>query len=272
VLEHLDSMVQDLGVDHIVTCVYAVFDSTDQTLTFANAGHLPPLLVVPGQPARRLAGPASPPLGTGVFGIEAQMVRLQPDAIVTFYTDGLVERRGRDLDVGIDAVARELERLRDIPLDELPARLVDAGMPEGPDDDVALLLARVNARPFTAGITHRFRTGELAASSARRLVEENLEAWGAGSAEVQYVVLMASERVTNALVPGRSPIDLLLRSNGTQIILEVQDRGAYRPRRMSPSEDDERGRGLHIVAQLADQWGSRSTANGKSVWATRSLG
>jgi PAS domain S-box-containing protein len=272
VLEHLDSMVQDLGVDQIVTCVYAVFDSTDQTLTLANAGHLPPLLVVPGEPARRLAGRVSPPLGTGVFGIEAQTVRLQPDAIVTFYTDGLVERRGRDLDVGIDAVAHELERLRDVPLADIPAQLVAAGMPEGPDDDVALLLARVNTQPFAAGITHRFRTGELAASSARRLVEENLQAWGVGTEVMHDVVLMASELVTNAMVHGRSPIDLLLRSNGSQIILEVQDRGAYRPRRIHPTSDDERGRGLHIVAQLADQWGSRSTANGKSVWATRSLG
>ncbi|MGN6611944.1 MAG: SpoIIE family protein phosphatase [Angustibacter sp.] len=271
VLEHLDSMVQDLGADHIVTCVYAVFDSTDQTLTLANAGHLPPLLVVPGEPSRRLGGSVAPPLGTGVFGIEAQTVRLQPEAMVTFYTDGLVERRGRDLDVGIDAVARELERLRDIPLGQLPERLVQAGMPEGPDDDVALLIARVNAQPFAAGITHRFRTGELAASSARRLVEEHLDSWGVDSEIVHDVVLMASELVTNAMVHGRSPIDLLLRSNGTQIILEVQDRGAYRPRRVSPSEDDERGRGLHIVAELSDQWGSRSTSNGKSVWATRSL-
>ena len=271
VLEHLDSMVQDLGLDHIVTCVYAVFDSTDQTLTLANAGHLPPLLLTPGEPVRRLGGSSAPPLGTGVFGVEVQTVKLQPDAVVTFYTDGLVEKRGRDLDEGIDAVADELERLSHVPLDDIPERLVAAGMPEGPDDDVALLVARVNTQPFAAGVTHRFRTGELAASSARRIVEDNLTEWGAGEEVVSDVVLMASELVTNAMMHGRSPIDLLLRSNGSQIILEVQDRGAYRPRRLQPSDDDERGRGLHIVAQLADQWGSRSTTNGKSVWATRSL-
>jgi signal transduction histidine kinase/DNA-binding response OmpR family regulator/serine phosphatase RsbU (regulator of sigma subunit)/anti-sigma regulatory factor (Ser/Thr protein kinase) len=271
VLEHLDSMVQDLGDDQIVTCVYAVFDSTDQTLVIANAGHLPPLLVVPGEPARRLAGSSSPPLGTGVFGGEAQLVKLRPGSIVTFYTDGLVERRGRDLDVGIDAVARALERVAGLDLAEVPERLVEAGMPEGPDDDVALLLARVNSQPFAAALTHRFRTGELAASSARRLVESNLQSWGVHPDVTHDVVLMASELVTNAMMHGRSPIDLLLRSNGTQIVLEVQDRGAYRPRRKRPNDDDERGRGLNIVAQLADQWGSRSTANGKSVWATRSL-
>ena len=51
VLEYLDGMVQDLASDQIVTCVYAVFDSTDQTLRFANAGHLPPLLATPGAEA-----------------------------------------------------------------------------------------------------------------------------------------------------------------------------------------------------------------------------
>ena len=61
VLELLDGVVRDLGEDQLVTCLYAVYDPGDRTLTFANAGHLPPLLVTgfAGAAARRLHGAAA---------------------------------------------------------------------------------------------------------------------------------------------------------------------------------------------------------------------
>ena len=52
-LESLDGLVRDIGEDQIVTCIYAVFDPADRVLRFANAGHLPPIVVDPG---RRAAG------------------------------------------------------------------------------------------------------------------------------------------------------------------------------------------------------------------------
>jgi PAS domain-containing protein len=62
VLEYLDGAVRELGPEQIVTCVYAVYDPLERSLTFTNAGHLPPLLTVPGEPARRLGDAAGPPL------------------------------------------------------------------------------------------------------------------------------------------------------------------------------------------------------------------
>jgi anti-sigma regulatory factor (Ser/Thr protein kinase) len=88
---------------------------------------------------------------------------------------------------------------------------------------------------------------------------------------VEEVVLMASELVTNAYVHGRPPIDLRLRRTGSEVVLEVQDRAAYRPRRRRAENDDEHGRGLAIVSVLADRWGSRATGTGKSVWFSRVL-
>jgi PAS domain S-box-containing protein len=114
VLESLDGMVRDLGDDQIVTCVYAVFDPDDRTLTYANAGHLPPLLTADGQ-TRQLADGQAPPLGVAFGSPDESRVDMPPGSTVTLYTDGLVERRGRDIDLRIDALADELSKVRGRP-------------------------------------------------------------------------------------------------------------------------------------------------------------
>jgi hypothetical protein len=73
------------------------------------------------------------------------------------------------------------------------------------------------------------------------------------------------------LLHGRPPIDLRLRRTRHEIIMEIQDRAAYRPHRRRAADDDEHGRGLQIVEALADRWGSRATGSGKSVWLSRQL-
>ncbi|WP_148573271.1 SpoIIE family protein phosphatase [Nocardioides caldifontis] len=269
-LEYLDGIVQDMGGDQIVTCFYAVFDSTDQTLRYANAGHLPALLVNPDEPPVRLAA-AGPPLGAGYFGMRTESVRLHRGSTVALYTDGLVERRTRDIDVGIDALATQLQRHSSSTLDGLPEQLVASLLPEGHEDDIAILIARVDAEPFEAAVSHRLAGGERAVAEARRMVLTHLQAWRVAEEICDEVVLMASELVTNALMHGRAPIDLRLRRTGSEIVFEVQDRAVYRPRRRRAADDDEHGRGLHIVSVLADRWGSRATGSGKSVWFSKSL-
>jgi signal transduction histidine kinase/serine phosphatase RsbU (regulator of sigma subunit)/DNA-binding response OmpR family regulator len=267
VLEYLDAMVQDLQGDQIVTCVYAVFDSTDQTLQYANAGHLPLLLTRPGAETVKL-GAAGPPLGTGFFGQATEKIDLSPGCTVAFYTDGLVERRDRDIDAGIEALAEQMQMLDASELEAMPETLVGALLPDGPDDDIAILVARVNQEPFAAAVHHRLGLDEPAVSNARRVVTDNLRSWGVPEETIDEVVLMASELVTNAFLHGRPPIDLRLRSSGSEITFEVQDRAPYRPRRRRAQDDDENGRGLQIVSILADRWGSRATGTGKSVWCT----
>jgi serine phosphatase RsbU (regulator of sigma subunit)/anti-sigma regulatory factor (Ser/Thr protein kinase) len=267
ILEYLDGIVQDMDGDQIVTCLYAVFDSTDQTLSYANAGHLPLLLTRPGAGIEKLED-AGPPLGAGFFGQSNDKVQLSPGCTVAFYTDGLVERRERDIDAGIEALAEQLEMLSTSDLPDLPETLVGALLPDGPDDDIAILVARVNQEPFAAAVHHRLGMDEPAVSNARRVVTENLRSWGVPAETIDEVVLMASELVTNAFLHGRPPIELRLRSSGSEITFEVQDRAPYRPRRRRAENDDENGRGLQIVSILADRWGSRATGTGKSVWCS----
>ncbi len=270
VLEYLDGIVQDLPGDQIVTCVYAIFDSTDQSLHYANAGHLPPLHLSTDGGCKRLET-AGPPLGAGYYGMAGEHVHLDLGSTVAFYTDGLVERRDRDLDVGIEALEEVLGSHVSSPLQQLPELVVGSLLPDGPDDDIAILVTRVNAERFESAATHLITGDVPAVAEARRVVAQHLDEWEIPGELVEEVVLMTSELVTNAFVHGRPPIELRLRRTRTELIVEVQDRAAYRPRRRRAEDDDESGRGLQIVSVLADRWGSRATGRGKSVWFSVAL-
>ncbi len=266
VLENLDVAVRELGEDQIVTCVYAVYDPSDRSLTYANAGHLPPLLCEPGRPTRPLVASSYPPLGVGLPAMREETVELPPDSLIALYTDGLVEHRDHDLDAGIESLRAQLDA-RDAPLEELPAQLVEALLPDGPDDDVAVLLARIDQRSSEERSVAIDVPADLAAiTDVRARVAQALEAWGATRTVVDDVVLIVSELVTNALLHGRPPVLLRLRNSPVHLVLEVEDSATYLPRRMRPTPDDEHGRGLQLAALLTRRWGTRPTRHGKVVW------
>jgi anti-sigma regulatory factor (Ser/Thr protein kinase)/PAS domain-containing protein len=271
VLELLDGAVRDLGNDNIVTCVYAVYDPGERTLSYANAGHLPPLLRLPGQPAVRLTDGAGPPLGVGPLTLEEQQIRLPEGAVLALYTDGLVEHRDSDLDAGIDALADLLARTRSIDA-AVSGALVDALLPGGPDDDVAVLLAQVLDDPRHARYAaQKVPAQEEAVHAAREFVTSQLTDWRVPGQVVENAVLLVSELVTNALLHGRPPIELRLRSTAEHLFLEVRDHATYLPRRLRATPEDEHGRGLQLVALLADRWGTRPVPEGKAVWCVFSV-
>lgn len=145
VLTALDRVMDDLGGSTLVTVVVATVDDDRGavTLRWSNAGHPAPVVVRSDGTAELLA--RSPQL---LLGVDPACVRtdhelaLRPGDTVVFYTDGLVERRGADLDEGTDwLVGRLRERGRE-PLDELCDGLLD-DLGGRADDDVALLAVRV---------------------------------------------------------------------------------------------------------------------------------
>ena len=266
VLEFLDGVVRDLGGDHIVTCLYAVYGPGERSLAFANAGHLPPLLVEPGQLPQRLGQSAAPPLGTGLMSLVEQRVDLVPGSLLVLYTDGLVEHRGTDIDVGIESLSAALETI-DESLEQLPSALVAALLPDEPDDDIAVLVARVLSSVVEARSARQaIRDEQQAVAEARHFVADTLREWAIGEPLVDDVVLLVSELVTNALIHGRGPVELRIRMSGESLILEVRDTASYLPRRLRPTVDDEHGRGLQLVSMLAERWGTRPTRDGKAVW------
>ncbi|HEU4676842.1 MAG TPA: ATP-binding SpoIIE family protein phosphatase, partial [Motilibacteraceae bacterium] len=284
----LDPLVRDLGEEHIVTCVYAVYDPGTRRLALANAGHLPPVLHVPDAPPRRIEGGAGAPLGSGSPPVDEVEVELPVGSVLALCTDGLVESRHRDLDEGLAVLERELDEVlgevREDParLAEVPRQVVARLLPGGANDDVALLLARVGEQAAHS------RTLQLEVPADERMVQEvrrrlldALEQWGARSVDgpagvpqgtVDDVELLASELVTNAVLHGRPPVTVHLRLDpGHHLVLEVADHAFHLPRRMQAGSDDEHGRGLELVTLLADRWGVRPTPRGKVVWASFDL-
>jgi anti-sigma regulatory factor (Ser/Thr protein kinase) len=104
-------------------------------------------------------------------------------------------------------------------------------------------------------------------SLARRHVEQFVADQGLDGATAT-ISIIASELVTNAVIHGAEPVELTLRSDKGDVTIEVAD-GDERIDNIRPRAGHQSGgRGLHIVASLADRWGIRASHTGKTVWAT----
>ena len=145
VLAGLDRYASRHGVGEMATVVHAQIDLRDGRMRYACAGHLPPVLVEPGRPPLYLQEGRSLPLGVQPAGrVRAEAVaELVPGAVLVLYTDGLVERSDRPLDVGMDGLLSSIEQVRDLPLGELTegvtSRLVER---DASSDDVCVVAVR----------------------------------------------------------------------------------------------------------------------------------
>ena len=141
VLGRVDEAIDGLALGVTATAVLGRL-TPDGLLRWCNAGHPPPMLVQ-GSAVVELGGPEADLL----LGVDARTGRceealtLQPGATVVFYTDGLVERRGRHLQEGLDLLRGHLGELGGLPLGELCDELLGRMRP-GADDDIALLAVR----------------------------------------------------------------------------------------------------------------------------------
>jgi serine phosphatase RsbU (regulator of sigma subunit) len=140
-LRQLDRTTTTLRGVTLATCVYAVFDSEERSCTFAAAGHLPAVLVMPDGTTRAPDLPVGPSLGLGLDAYGQARVTLPPGAVIALYTDGLVETRTRSFEDGILALRSGLARARG-PLAATCDTLIAALAPR-PEDDITLVLARI---------------------------------------------------------------------------------------------------------------------------------
>nr|WSW67023.1 PAS domain-containing SpoIIE family protein phosphatase/ATP-binding protein [Streptomyces sp. NBC_00995] len=253
----------DLSEVYLATCVYAVYDPVTRRCTFANAGHLPPVVVEPGEAALLLDVPPGMPLGVGGEPFEEVEVELKEGALLALYTDGLVESRDHPLDEGLEALREALvEPAR--PLEDVCDHVLGALDTRHGEDDIALLMARIQGLPADAVGDWRLPREPRSVGRARELARGRLIDWDLDDL-VDTTELLVSELVTNALRYGEGEIRLRLLRDRT-LVCEVWDAGLVQPRRRRARDTDEGGRGLQLVGLLSAAWGSRRTPRGKTVW------
>ncbi|MEU6230917.1 SpoIIE family protein phosphatase [Streptomyces sp. NPDC047042] len=246
------------------TCLYAVYDPVSGRCSMARAGHPLPVLMTPDGTASFLDVPAGPPLGLGGLPFEVAEFELPEGSVLAFYTDGLLEGTEHDTEAErtvfhevLSAPTRGLQAACDM--------LVRRLLPERRTDDAAVLLARTKALGSDQVAEWQPGPEPATVAQARKWAIGTLKDWHLQ--DLEFVAeLVVSELVTNALRYGRQPV-LLRLIRGTELICEVSDAGSTAPHLRRARTFDEGGRGLLIVAQLTQRWGSRPTPAGKTIWA-----
>ncbi|MFI6582657.1 SpoIIE family protein phosphatase [Embleya sp. NPDC050493] len=279
VLARLNDIVGELREESFVTCLYGVYDPTTQVLTYANAGHLPPVVARPDGSVSLLTFDPDPPLGIAAPPFGVHEVPLPDGSHLVLYTDGLVETPGHNIDEGLRHLTETIS-----------AALADRGGPAGePEslcnavtaallpahrrttDDTALLIARARSLPPNDIAAWVLPEDPTAAGQARRHVHEQFRLWCLDAELEMATELIVSELVGNVIRHATGPIRLRLLRSRT-LICEVSDGSLTTPHIRHARATDEGGRGLQLVAAMAQRWGTRYTLAGKCIWTEQALG
>ncbi|MFF7309044.1 SpoIIE family protein phosphatase [Streptomyces sp. NPDC008137] len=277
-LSHLDDLVGNIDQNETAetaagvvgaTCLYGIYDPVTRRYVVARAGHLVPALVNPDGSVTFPDVPAGPPLGLGGMPFQTAELCLEEGTQLVLYTDGLIEDRRRDLDVGMELLRDALTGHPGRPPEETCKDLLDNLLPGRPKDDVALLVARTRQLPTDRVADWDVPADPAAVSGMREAVSHKLEEWGLE--EFGFAMeLILSELITNAIRYGAGPIHVrLIRDRA--LICEVADGSSTSPHLRYAATTDEGGRGLFLVSQMAERWGTRYTPQGKVIWAEQAL-
>ncbi|MFE9424807.1 SpoIIE family protein phosphatase [Kitasatospora sp. NPDC006697] len=270
VLGRLDELVAQLDEENTgleisgSTCVYAVYDPVTGDCALARAGHLRPALIAPDGTVDYPEVAVSPPLGIGGHPFETTELRLPGGSGLVLFTDGLVESRGRDIDVGLERLRTVLaEHARGTP-EEICQAVTRSMLVGHPADDVALLVARTGLLSADRAAEWEVPIDPAAVARVRAAAAERLAHWGLE--ELGFATeLILSELVTNAIRYATVPVRVRLLYD-TSLVCEVADGSSTAPHLRWAATTDEGGRGIFLVAQLAHRWGTRYTAEGKVIW------
>jgi PAS domain S-box-containing protein len=227
------------------TVFCGLLDPATGELCYASAGHPPGILALPDGRVEFLDQGRSPALALAPDTTRTEAaVQVPEGAILLLYTDGLVERRGQDIEATTERAADLLRRGRRLPAGTLAEQIMTTLAPtSGYEDDIALLLY---ARPAPLRLSFPADPDELAP------VRQQLRAWlsqlSMDPVVAQDVVIAACEACANAIehgyrdAPGGT-VGLRVEAAGRDLLITVSDQGRWRP----PRQIRDRGHGLKLI-------------------------
>ncbi|WP_413252216.1 SpoIIE family protein phosphatase [Streptomyces lydicus] len=250
------------------TVLYAVYDSVSGRCTLARAGHPPPAVAWPDGTVTFPDVPPGQPLGLSQLPFEATEIDLPQGSRLVLYTDGLVQHRERDIDEGLDLLRAALSHT-DRSAEQTCVEVCRALLTPGAEDDIALLVARTRRLPADHVAVWEVPHEPEAVAPVRTAAVRHLTQWGLAEAAFTTELIL-SELITNAIRYGTPPVTVRLLRDRV-LTCEVFDASSTSPHLRYAATTDEGGRGLYLVAHLAERWGTRYTPEGKIIWTEQPL-
>ncbi|MER6437129.1 PAS domain-containing protein [Streptomyces sp. NPDC001185] len=246
--------------DTRVTCVYAIYDPISGRLSVASAGHPLPRAAGPDGRMHSLGLSPGEPLGSTADRSGSAEIQLPAGSTLAFCTPGFPGDR---------SLTRALSSAPAAPLDEVKNDVVRETQGAVPPQGAVLLLARTLRLGEDRMASWNLPSDPAVVATARQLVDRQLADWG--MEEAAFVTeLVVSELVTNAIRYTKGPIQLrLIRDRA--LICEVSDASTVAPRLRFARTGDEGGRGLYLIAQLTQRWGTRFGDDGKTIWTEQDM-
>jgi serine phosphatase RsbU (regulator of sigma subunit)/anti-sigma regulatory factor (Ser/Thr protein kinase) len=247
-MARLNRLAEEVVETAFATVVYVVLDPASHVCRVTSAGHPPPLVAYPDGRIELVEGGRGLPLGAAADTKYRQaVVELPIGSVLLLYSDGLVERRGRAIDEGLDELRsvalggpREPEELVEYILERMVGE-AERG------DDIALLAVRLLAvAPKPLRLRVPSHTGSL------DLVRDAVRTWLSGAplsrTDAHDVVLAVWEACANAIEhadgrPGEDFVDVHAELLDSRVRVSVEDTGAW----VTPTEREDRGLGLRLI-------------------------
>ncbi|MFU8875135.1 ATP-binding SpoIIE family protein phosphatase [Micromonospora sp. SL4-19] len=273
VLAGLDRLVGSLGIEGgtqelFVTVVFGVIEADQERIILASAGHPAPLIrrgPVEGEPAAEYVEvPPGPPLGLGCHP-RTVTVPFRPGDTLLLYSDGVVERRWQDLSAGLAGLGAAVTAAGSGDPRALCA-VATAAVPGTTEDDVAVLAVEHALRPSRSA-SMEVPAEPTAPSRVRHWMTAQLTLWQVPEGVIGAAVLCTSELTTNALLHARTAARVEIDLSAERLLVSVADSGTRgQVTRAQTDTLSSRGRGLGLIEELSDAWGTDPTVRGSTVW------
>ncbi|SFG84050.1 Histidine kinase-like ATPase domain-containing protein [Streptomyces mirabilis] len=255
------------------TCLYAIYDPVSRRCAVSLAGHRPPAVISPHGRVEFPDVPAGPPLGLGGGSFTTAEWEVPEGSQLVLCGHGLIQRRGRGANAGSALLRRVLSRAVArkgvVGPEETCAAVFEALRPVRPGGAVALMVARTRGLRPDQIADWDVSSEPAAVADLRAAVTRQLAHWGLDDLAFTTELIL-SELVNNAIRYTTGPIHLRLLCDHA-LTCEVFDSSTAIPHLHQASTMDEGGRGLFLVARLAERWGTRCTQAGKVIWTEQPL-